>query len=161
MSLQQSVAASAERTQCGRQLILGNIVSSLSMWSPRLVTEFTNWIWPDGSVSSVTDTFLELLTCTEPDQLCLVSVHLQPISGHPLTDVVNALHRTLNSGWYVCSWHRDAHLRVISITVGSETTTDDDIKQFCGVQNKRAGIRRQHPESCISSECCCIYNALK
>jgi len=47
--------------------------------------------------------------------------------------------QTLNRVWYVSSWHGDVNLRVIIITVGSETMTGDDIEQFCGVPNKEQG----------------------
>ena len=65
---------------------------------------------------------------------CIAQLHSVSKKGatfiFAINDVVNALHKTLNSGWYVSSWHGDVNLRVISVSVSSETMTGDDIEQL-------------------------------
>ena len=50
---------------------------------------------------------VELLTGTQPDDLCLLFVQLQAITGHPVTDPRDALRQMIHRINMVCGWRAD------------------------------------------------------
>ena len=65
----------------------------------------------------VNSDLLQLLTSAQPDNLGLVGIHFQAVSGHPDVDIFNALNETCNGGWCVYGWCRDVHLCVVGVGV--------------------------------------------
>ena len=71
---------------------------------------------------------VELLTGTQPDDLCLLFVQLQAITGHPVTDPRDALRQTIRRIRMVCGWRADVDFCVVGVRVTCTPTLSDNIE---------------------------------
>ena len=81
---------------------------------------------------------VELLTRTQPDNLCLVFVQLQTIAGHPVSNLRDALRQTIHRiRVYNNNWRVDVDLYVVDVGVTCEPTLSDNIEQLSRIQQEQ------------------------
>ena len=78
--------------------------------------------------------FVQLLTCTQPDDLRLRFVQLQVIVGHPVTDPLYTGCKPVHGIDVVSGWCADLDLRVVGIRMTCETTFCNDVEEFGRIQ---------------------------
>jgi len=82
---------------------------------------------------------VQLLTCTQPDDLSFLLVQLQVIVGHPVANPLNAASQAFHRVDVVTGWHAEVDLCVVSVRVTCETAFCYNVKQFSCEQQEQDG----------------------
>jgi len=81
--------------------------------------------------------FIQLLTCSQPDNLRLVFVKLQTIIGHPVADQSDTFAEASHRMRVITGRRADVNLCVVGVRMGYKPIRKEHVEQFGCVQQKK------------------------
>jgi len=86
---------------------------------------------------NVCGSLIQLMPCAKPNDLHLVFVKLQAITGYPIANAFEAADEAFNCFLARGRWYTDIQLRIVCISMAGETELRHNVKQFRHVQQKQ------------------------